>query len=1263
MRLLPTKLSPGCLGILAGCCLLIAIGWAITLERISFEREQAVEAAVRQNDNLALAFEEHSVRTIKGLDRMVRFIQHEYVRHRGKLNARNLVEEGQLDLRDLTAAGVVDARGEIIVSVNGTNGVNVADREYFAYHRDDPDPELRVSAPASERLSGRQTIHLTRRIQRADGAFAGVAVVGVDPQYFADFYGQVDLGARGLILLAGLDGHIRARRAGLELTAGEDLAGSNLFRRLGEHPWGNFASEGGLDGVKRYVSYRRVSGFPLVVAVGTARDDVLAPFAERRRNYLLGASLATLFVVMFGALLLLARRRQQSTLAEKLAAEARYRATFDHAAVGITHSAPDGRFLRANAAYCAMLGYTEAELLQRRFLDVIHEEDRGMAEELRAHFLSGDALSPAIEHREVRKDGGVLWMSVAVSMVRNAAGRPEYFIAMVRDISKRKQAEEAVRESEARFRQLAENIREVFWLTDPSKNQMLYVSPGYEHIWGRTCEELYSSPREWARAIHPEDRERVLRAAQTRQASGEYVEEYRIVRPDGAVRWIRDRAFPVARNGEVYRIAGVAEDITERRLADAALRDSEARFRSLTELSSDFYWETDAEHRFTSRGSGGKPSPVGTFEKGDMLGRRRWEIAYLSPDEAGWQAHRAILEAHVPFRGFELSRRRDDGSEHFVSLSGDPVFDEAGNFKGYRGVGSDITDRKRAELRLRESEARYRATFEQSATGIVHASLDGGILGANRKFCRMLGYEESELAGRTVYDVTHPDDRRTTLASATRLAAEADGSFNPEYEKRYVRKDGSLMWASVWVSVVRDAGGVPQYFIAMVNDISSRKAAEEKLLRQAHYDALTELPNRVLCFDRLSQALAQAGRKQWSAGVLFMDLDRFKVVNDTLGHARGDAVLRMAAQRLAGCVRAGDTVARVGGDEFVVVLAELTSPQHGAVVAKKIVDAMAQPLRFEGQEIYITTSIGIATYPGDGADGDTLVKNADAAMLRAKESRNGYQFYTAEMNERAMEKLQLETDLRCALERREFFLHYQPKVSLPGGRVTGMEALLRWNRPGRGAVSPAQFVPILEDCGLIVPVGDWIVDAACAQIRAWRDAGLDAVPVAVNLAAKQFLHHDIGAVIDGALARHGIPGSLLEIEITESDAMACPQQVSAVLSGLKQRGVTVAIDDFGTGYSSLGYLKRFPLDTLKLDRSFVTGLPDDGDDVSIALAVIGMAHSLGLKVVAEGVEKAEQRDFLSAHGCDEMQGYLFSRPVPAQECARLLQRPLASLAA
>jgi EAL domain-containing protein (putative c-di-GMP-specific phosphodiesterase class I) len=356
-------------------------------------------------------------------------------------------------------------------------------------------------------------------------------------------------------------------------------------------------------------------------------------------------------------------------------------------------------------------------------------------------------------------------------------------------------------------------------------------------------------------------------------------------------------------------------------------------------------------------------------------------------------------------------------------------------------------------------------------------------------------------------------------------------------------------------------------------------------------------------------------------------------------------------------VRAGDTVARVGGDEFAVVLGDLAAQQDAALVADKIMAAMARPFEVERQEIFLSASIGIATFPGDGASGDELIKNAGAAMFRAKElGRNHYCFYTAEMNARAMEKLLLLTDLRRALERREFLLHYQPKASLSSGRITGFEALLRWRHPVRGLVSPAEFIPLLEDSGLIVPVGEWVIRAACEQIAAWRDAGLRALPVAVNLSAKQFQHRDIGTLVAAALADHAVAPELLDLEITESDVMRNPDGAVAILDRLRGAGVRIAIDDFGTGYSSLSYLKRLPVDSLKIDRSFISGLPADADDAAIARAVVTMAHSLGLRVVAEGVETDAQRAFLASHGCDEMQGYLLSRPQPADECAQRLER-------
>ena len=502
-----------------------------------------------------------------------------------------------------------------------------------------------------------------------------------------------------------------------------------------------------------------------------------------------------------------------------------------------------------------------------------------------------------------------------------------------------------------------------------------------------------------------------------------------------------------------------------------------------------------------------------------------------------------------------------------------------------------------------------------------------------------------------------PEDRARALAFYA-----GAGEEDPEFEHRIVRPDGAARWVRARAFPVRDASGGRYRIAGTLEDVTERRRAEDKLQHEAQYDSLTELPNRMVCRDRLGQALVQARRKAWGAAVLFIDLDRFKTVNDMLGHAIGDAVLRQTGQRLSRCVRAGDTVARIGGDEFAVVLAEIARADDAGAVAQKVIDAMAPPMQLEGHEVFVSVSVGIAAFPADGADGETLMKNADAAMFKAKQvGRASYQYYTAQMNERAMEKLLLENDLRRALERDEFHLYYQPKQDMKSGRIVGLEALLRWEHPRHGVMAPTQFVPLLEDSGLIVKVGDWVVRAACRQIRDWQEAGVPAVPVAVNLSAKQFLHHDLIGVIERAL-EVGIEPRLLALEITESDVMQRPEEVVAMLHQVKARGIAVAIDDFGTGYSSLAYVKRLPVDALKIDRSFVTGLPEDADDASIARAVIAMAHSLGLKVIAEGVETEAQRAFLAAQGCDQLQGYLISRALGAAECAALLRANAAALA-
>jgi diguanylate cyclase (GGDEF)-like protein len=434
------------------------------------------------------------------------------------------------------------------------------------------------------------------------------------------------------------------------------------------------------------------------------------------------------------------------------------------------------------------------------------------------------------------------------------------------------------------------------------------------------------------------------------------------------------------------------------------------------------------------------------------------------------------------------------------------------------------------------------------------------------------------------------------------------------------------------------------------------KVSEEQYRHLAQYDSLTGLPNRALLYDRLEHGIAQARRHRNVLAVLFIDLDRFKYVNDTFGHSAGDDLLKQVAQRFSECVRSEDTVGRLSGDEFAIVLSRLVAPQDAALVARKAVDSLNRPFQLQGVDLFVTASVGITVFPTDGNDRDTLIRNADVAMYRAKErGRNNYQFYTPEMNNRTREMLDMQNALRGALDRNELVLHYQPKIDIVTGQVSGIEALLRWAHPKRGLIPPAEFMPMLEETGLIVRAGDWVVSTVCRQLSEWRRAGVKAVPVAINLSARQFLAPDLGPAIRGALEEHALDPELLEIEITESSIMADTEEAIRTLEYLQLLGVKTAIDDFGTGYSSLGYLKRFPLRALKIDRTFVRDITTDADDATITQAVISMAHSLNLKVIAEGVESSAQLAFLMRYGCDEVQGYLFSRPVPPEECVAFIR--------
>ncbi|MFD2271059.1 putative bifunctional diguanylate cyclase/phosphodiesterase [Undibacterium arcticum] len=463
------------------------------------------------------------------------------------------------------------------------------------------------------------------------------------------------------------------------------------------------------------------------------------------------------------------------------------------------------------------------------------------------------------------------------------------------------------------------------------------------------------------------------------------------------------------------------------------------------------------------------------------------------------------------------------------------------------------------------------------------------------------------------------------------------------------------MWVNLTNSLVRDEDGNPKYFSTVIEDISRRKRVELELQHLANHDSLTGLPNRSLLQDRLSQAIGYANRMQRAMAVLVIDLDRFKNINDSLGHESGDLIIIEIGRRLAAQALDGDTLARLGGDEFVLLLSD-ADEEDVTMLAQRVLELVSQPLMLQGHEFYPSASVGISQYPKDGHDGATLLKNADTAMYRAKAAgRNNFQFYAHEMNARALDRLKLEGKLRRALEREEFVLHYQPQIDIRSGHIVGMEALLRWMPPGKAMLPPDEFISIAEETGLIVPIGEWVLRTACAQNRAWQAAGLPPVRMGVNLSARQFKQHDIAKMVTQVLQDTDYPASFLALEITESIVMENPELAAQTLHKLSDMGIHLSIDDFGTGYSSLSYLKRFPIDSLKIDKSFVHDLTTDTDDAAIAKAVIVLAHSMKLKVIAEGVETIEQLDFLRQQECDQMQGYYFSRPQPADQIAELFR--------
>ena len=614
----------------------------------------------------------------------------------------------------------------------------------------------------------------------------------------------------------------------------------------------------------------------------------------------------------------------------------------------------------------------------------------------------------------------------------------------------------------------------------------------------------------------------------------------------------------------------------------------------------------------------------------------------------------AAIEDRRPYH-LEFRITHANGSVRWVWDRGIGLYDTDGRIAALEGLLQDVTARRQAFQAVHEAERRYRGLFENAIEGIFRTSVDGEYLDANPALAAIYGYESAAELRDSVRNIgaqLYVDAaRRAEFMRIMREHGEVKG-----FESRIYRKNGEVIWISENARAIHDEHGAVLLYEGTVENITERKRYQSRLEYQARHDMLTGLANRSLLQDRLEQAIRTAEHHGERMAVVFVDLDQFKLINDTLGHHIGDELLKTMAQRLSSCARDYDTVARVGGDEFVLLLSSHGEADPIGHSLEGILAAVAHPWTHDRREFHLTCSLGVALYPNDGTDPQTLLKHADTALYRAKEAgRNNFQFFTSELTARMTQRLDMEGKLRRALERDQFELHYQPRIDLRSGLMVGAEALLRWRLPGEGLVLPGRFIPLAEETGLIVPLGTWVMRQACLQLRAWQAQGLSLGRISVNVSPQQFRYGNLVSTVSEVLAETGLSAQFLELELTESSMMRDAPTLIGMLNQLKRLGVQISIDDFGTGYCNLGYLKRFPVDHLKIDRSFVSDLASDADDAAIVRSIVVLGHALGLRVVAEGVESSQQLDFLRQCACDEVQGFHLGRPLAEGEFRRLIR--------
>lgn len=919
---------------------------------------------------------------------------------------------------------------------------------------------------------------------------------------------------------------------------------------------------------------------------------------------------------------------------------------------------PDHRILEFNPEAERVYGRRRQDVLGKNYFEMLLPRDKWEAVEADLERVIAGKESRGFENEIQAVDGSKRIMVWNVSRMDDASGQGFNIVAIGHDISELRRATDAVKQNEQLLSSVLQALPVGVWITDRA-GKIISGNPAGQAIWGGSryvgVDQYGEYKGWWADTGEPIAADEWALARAIAKGETSVNELINIKCFDGKHKTILNSAMPIYDpKGEITGAIVVNQDVTQLLRTQKALKDNEEFLDRSQRVASVGSWEWDVESNQV-KWSKEMYRVYGITEQ-EFDGTLDFAVSLTHPDDI------SRIERHIErilHQGLasmlEYRILRSDGKVRWVLSQSEPIVDAGGKIIRVIGTVRDITEKKQAEEALWENEIKYRTLFE-TAQDAIFLFKDGVFVDCNKHTLEMFGCQRHEIIGHSPveFSPSHQPDGRPSKIKAQQKIDAALGGEPQFFEWEHMRLDGTSFHAEVSLNTIELKG--KRYLHAIVRDITERMQAQERLQYLAHHDSLTGLSNRAMFLERLDHALTRARWTNRPLAVLFLDLDRFKNINDTLGHNIGDSALRVAAQRLLDAVREGDTVARLGGDEFTVLLEDLASTDDVPVVAQKILESVSQPFDVEGREFVMTTSIGISLYPSDGDDSLKLLRNADTAMYRAKEQgRNKSQFYSSEMGAKALEKFMLESNLRHALERKEFQLYYQPQVNLDTGAITGVEALLRWRHPELGLVSPDQFLPVAEETGLMKSIDEWVLRTACLQAQAWRSAGLPPITMAVNLSGAVFGGHDLAEIISRVLGESCLVPEQLELEITENAIMQNAEPTVRMLGNLRRMGIRLAVDDFGTGYSSLSYLKRFPIDTLKIDKSFVQDVTVDDDDASLVKAIVVMGHALKLNVIAEGVETAEQLAFLRQQGCDGMQGYFFSRPLPLEEITPMLQ--------